>query len=143
MGQGPEPIEVPVKNYDELVGKLYEIAIKYRNSFDGMAVGHDAGADIFVAVLDKGQKQRYVFTNPNPGSMRSLWLLLNGSGYLEDSLILHEGIIRDVSEHLERRRLEAERARAAEVERQGAGDDGKLEGTEGREEVVGLLARTI
>jgi hypothetical protein len=118
MGQEPEPIEVPIKDYDDLVGKLYEIAVKYRDSFDGMAVCHDAGAEIFAAVQDdKGQRQRYVFTNPNPSSMRSLWRSLDGSGYLEGSLILHEGIIRDVNEYLERRRLEKESAKAAEDER--------------------------
>lgn len=118
MSNEAEPIEIQISNYGELLEKLYEIAIKYRESFEGMAVSHDAGADIFVAVQDNGRRQRYVFRNPNPASMQSFWQSLSNNGYLNGSIILHEYIIRDVNGFLEKRQSDQEQAKAAEAERQ-------------------------
>ncbi len=118
MSNEAEPIEVQVSDYAELLEKLYEIAIKYRESFDGMAVYHDAGADIFVAVQDKGRRQRYLFRNPNPASMQSFWRSLDHGGYLNGGCILHEDIIRDMNHELRKHQLEQERQKAAEAEQQ-------------------------
>ena len=112
MGEEPKAIEVPVKDSKELVAKLYEIAINYRDSFNGMAsVGSRAGAEIFVAVQDKGQRQRYLFTNPNPDSMRSLWLSLRDGGYLQGVIILHEKIIQDENDRRQREKTEKSKER--------------------------------
>jgi len=116
MADEPEPIEVQVSNYDELIRHLYNVALQHRESFEGMAVSHSGGASIFVEVQEKGQKQRYVFSNPNPNSMRSFWLSLRDSGYLQGAIILHEDIIRDVNALLARRRLEKESAEATQDE---------------------------
>lgn len=105
--------EITVSDFHELRQNLYAIAVRHRETFEGMAVSVDGGADIFVRASEDGVPFRYVFRNPNPNSMASFHRQLLGAGYLNGRLILHEDIISDVEQEEQLHQEAAREAMAA------------------------------
>ena len=108
MSETPDDKPIMVSSADELVGQLFRLAVQYRDTFHGVAVLFDGGGEVQVEVNVDGSPKTFQFVSKNPISMISFIRTMEGRGYLHEALILHEEIIRQVNESLEKERIRRE-----------------------------------
>ncbi len=104
---------ITVNDYEDLIRKLYDAAIKYRHCWDSFANADPISSKgvIQIRVTDNGQEKTICFEHKIPTVQAHLVELLERDGFLHGIFIKHETLIYHVENAIRREQQERELAK--------------------------------